>query len=469
MSVIVVYFIKGKIGVLNIIEKELNEIKPQKGAQEAFLISKADIVCYGGAAGGGKTFALLLECLRNIHIKGFTGVVFRKNSTQVRNPGGLWDSSYPLFMSVGGEPKQSVLEWNFPNSKIKFSHLDTDKDKYSHQGAEYCSVFFDELCHFTYSQFVYMLSRNRSTCGVKPYVRATCNPDSDSWVRKFIDWWINEETGYPIPERSGVVRYFITVENDIIWDESEEKLIQRFPKSRPKSFTFINSTIYDNQILLEQNPEYLANLQALPKFEREQLLHGNWNIQASSGMFFKKLYFEVVKATPKNTTKIRYWDRASTKDNGQNDPDWTVGLRLEKDQNNILYVSDIVRLRGSPLEVQQTIKNIASQDGYNVRIGIEQDAGQAGVSEADYLVRQLSGYIVTVNRVSKDKITRALPVSSQCEAGNVKVLEGKWNDDFFKELENFPEGSHDDQVDCLSGAFNLLEDEKYNLKIMSGW
>lgn len=845
------------------------EIRPQKGKQEQFLSSPADLVIYGGSAGGGKTMGLLLECVRHINKPKFTAVVFRKNSTQVRNPGGLWDSSYSLFINLKGEAKQSTLEWQFPSSaKIKFAHLDRDEDKYSWQGSEIallcvakgtkilmsdnslkpiedivindevktlrenqkvkktfpsrkskcvkvktydslgrylseqihpvnhpfltnvgwlswddlkrpfsknyvskllddlhksywlthyksydfhakdvlisshlehiqeqsklfwdnilneeCNVYlkddqnyfsrfddehqedeqlvelcapivpqkqffhsneheqvlindkivsvkcfeirskillsllccihsfqellslltllkssrvllddnnvytkeidrflnaykfvsenmslndvllflkifyknfypqlreflndfsllkledfqddysiysglydelvhfylknaqfylqqlsdvveqffpflkqkddqdnvqecirsyrieydhpymnqeeisfefvemgsckitpfedqivydltidkanhyitesglinkncFDELCHFTWSQFIYMLSRNRSMCGIKPYIRATCNPDSQSWVRSFIDWWIDKDTGYPIEERSGKIRYFIMREDKVIWADTKQELEEKYNNCLPKSATFISSKIYDNPALLKQNPEYLANLQALPKFEREQLLHGNWNIKPQAGLFFKKHYFEVTSVIPKKTQKVRYWDRAATKKTDTNDPDFTVGLKLEKDENGIFYVTDLVRLQETPLGVQTAIRNTATQDGFITKIGIEQDPGQAGVADVDYLIRLLSGFIVKPYKATKDKISRASPVSSQSEAGNIKVLKADWNDEFFKELENFPEGTHDDIVDALSGAFGMFTEEKYDI------
>jgi hypothetical protein len=120
----------------------------------------------------------------------------------------------------------------------------------------------------------------------------------------------------------------------------------------PKSVSFIASTIYDNKILLEKDPGYLANLKALPRFEREQLLMGNWNIRPIAGMFFQKSYFETVKAVPRNARAIRYWDRAATKEIGGNDPDWTVGLKLERDKNGLFYISDITRFRDTPLKVR---------------------------------------------------------------------------------------------------------------------
>lgn len=93
--------------------------------------------------------------------------------------------------------------WQFPKgAKVYFRHLERDDSVFSWQGSEICLLEFDELTHFS-EQFFYMLSRNQSTCGVKPYVRARRNPDSDSWVAKFIQWWWDPDTGYAIPERSG--------------------------------------------------------------------------------------------------------------------------------------------------------------------------------------------------------------------------------------------------------------------------
>src|SRR5690606_38073219 len=104
-------------------------------------------------------------------------------------------------------------------------------------------------------------SRNRSTCGVKPYIRATTNPDPDSWVRRMIDWWIGP-SGYPIKERSGKLRWFVMENDTMMWEDSEQALKSRFPDSIPKSLTFIPSSVHDNQILLSRDPGYLGNLKA---------------------------------------------------------------------------------------------------------------------------------------------------------------------------------------------------------------
>lgn len=431
-------------------------IKPQAGPQEMFLKSSADIAIYGGGAGGGKSFALLLEPMRHRNVPGFTTVIFRRNLVQITNPGSLWDQSFTLYMAVKGKSRQNPLEWEFPaGAQVRFSHLELEKTVYDWQGTEVCLLCFDELTHFSRSQFFYMLSRNRSTCGVRPYVRATCNPDADSWVADFISWWIGEN-GLPIAERAGVLRWFIRVNDSLIWGDSKEELEARFPGVPPKSVTFIPARLEDNKALMTANPDYYANLLALPTVERERLLGGNWKIRPVAGMYFRRGWCEVVDAVPAGLKIVRYWDMAATEKTENNDPDWTVGTKLGQDSNGIYYILHVERTRSSPGEVEQLLRNTAAADGKAVRIGIPQDPGAAGKSMVNYLVRQLVGYSVTSSIESGDKVTRFGPVSSQARVGNFKILRGPWNEDFLTSLEGFPDAKHDDDADSLAGAFNMF-------------
>lgn len=442
-------------------------IRPQPGPQEKFLATPADIAIYGGAAGGGKTFGILLEALRHSATAGFFATIFRRNVVQIRNPGGLWDESLQLYPQAGGVPLQMPLEWKFPGGgKIKFSHLEYDRSVLDWQGSQITLLGFDELTHFSQSQFWYMLSRNRSVCGVRPYVRATCNPDADSWVAEFIAWWLDERTGYPIPERSGRIRWMVRDNNTVHWADGPDELISKFGlDAAPKSVTFIASSIYDNQKLMDVDPGYLANLKALPLVERERLLGGNWKIRPAAGLLFQRSWVDIVDAPPERMQQIRYWDLAATEKTETNDPDYTTSIKMGRAMDGRIYVLHGMSMRVSPHKVLQAIKNMAAQDGKQVVVGIPQDPGQAGKSQAVSFVKELVGWNVVARRETGDKVTRFGPFSAQCEAGNVSFVRGAWNDEFFDWLEGFPDAAHDDHVDACSGAFNYLVEIRRGLRI----
>jgi Terminase large subunit, T4likevirus-type, N-terminal len=168
---------------------------------------------------------------------------------------------------------------------------------------------------------------------VRPYIRATCNPDADSWVADFLAWWIDPENGLPIPERAGVLRYFTRIAERVVWADQPEQLIalrgQDLPPGieppKPISVTFIPATVFDNPALLRVNPEYLAWLLSLPTLERERLLGGNWKIRPAAGLYFRREWCAVVDAIPADLDVVRYWDLAATEKTEFNDPDWTVG------------------------------------------------------------------------------------------------------------------------------------------------
>lgn len=438
---------------------------PQPGRQTEFLSSTADIAIYGGAAFGGKTYALLLEVLRHYKNGKFSAVIFRRETPQIRNQGGLWDTSMSLYSQVNGHPRQANLEWIFPSGmRLKFAHLEYDKTVLQWQGSQVPMFGFDELTHFTEYQFNYIASRLRSESGVPGYIRATCNPDPDSFVRRLIDWWIDKD-GWPILERSGKLRWFIRRDDLIHWANSKEELFKKFgrgPSILPMSLTFIPSTVQDNAIGMRSDPTYMAKLQNLPKVERMRLLEGNWNIKASAGDIFDRDRFEILETLPNGwVDQVRFWDKAATKPNPRNPaPDWTRGLKMLKYPNGLYVVADVRSTQDEPGEVNDLIKTVASQDGVGCRIKEQQDPGQAGKEEGQNFIKMLAGYNVTIQAFSKNKLLRARPVQAQVFARNVKLLKGDWNNAFLDELNAFTgngdENEQDDQVDAFSGAFNEL-------------
>lgn len=437
------------------------EIRPQPGPQERALACPADILIYGGSAGGGKTWELLLEPVRHHDNKDFGCVIFRRIYPNITNEGGMWDESKKLYPLLGAKENESDLRWVFPKgARIKFAHCQHEKDVESWKGAQIPLLGFDQLEEFTEHQFWYLLSRNRSLCGVAPYVRATVNPvpaddPTGGWVHRLIQWWIDTDSGLPIPERDGVIRWFVRVQDELHWFDSAADSLFAYPNIPPKSLSFIAARLEDNRKLMEADPGYLANLLALPLVERERLHGGNWNARPEAGKVFNRSWFTIVGAAPNDTRWVRYWDKAGTEAGGC----YTVGVKMGwSDSAKRWFVGHVAREQLSHLGRERMIKATAQMDGMMVDVYTEQEPGSGGKESAQNTVLNLAGFAVHIDRVSGDKYTRAKPFCSQCEALNVVLVEGEWNQAYIDELHNFnpDKGGLKDQVDASSGAFNKL-------------
>lgn len=185
------------------------------------------------------------------------------------------------------------------------------------------------------------------------------------------------------------------------------------------------------------------------------------------GGMFKRGWFDVVDVAPATAQKVRRWDFAATdpkeKKRKGGDPDWTVGLLLSE-YRGIYYVEAVAREQESPAGVERLLRAVATQDGKAIKVVIPQDPGAAGKSNAAHLIKMLVGWNVRAVLESGSKEVRANPVSAQAEAGNIKLVRGPWNEAFLEEVSMFPNGSHDDQVDGLTGAFaELVTSSTYTL------
>ena len=376
----------------------------------------------------------------------------------------MWDESGKLYPLLGAKPNQNDLAWRFPSgARLSFGHLQHEKTKQDYQGAQIPLIGWDQLEHFTESQFFYMLSRNRSTCGVRPYIRATVNPDADSWVADFIDWWINQDTGFAINERAGVLRWFVRLGETLTWSSSREWLEEKYPNLKPKSLTFIPASVYDNKILLAKDPGYLANLMALPLVDRERLLGGNWKIKPAAGKVFNEAWFEIVDAVPAGGVECRFWDFAGTaKKMAGDDPDFTASTKIRK-VNGVYYVTDSTAVQEGPAEVETQFVNTSWHDaseskesGAQYLVRWEVEPGSAAKRDELRLVQMLAGLDAAGESPQGDKIVRAKPLAAQAQVGNVKLLRGPWNKMWLKHMHSQPDAKHDDIMDASSGAFTAV-------------
>ena len=278
-----------------------------------------------------------------------------------------------------------------------------------------------------------------------------------------ISWWLGDD-GYPIVERSGIIRWFVRIGARLEWADSPEDLVEKFGEdAEPTSLTFIASSVYDNKILLAKDPAYLARLKALLPVERERLLYGNWKIRAEAGMLFHRDWFEIVKAVPAGGVEVRFWDFAATeKELKGREPAYTAAV-LQRKIGGIYYIMHSTDVQEGPAKVDRMFHNVALQDAqrlddsetrYMVRWEVE--PGSAGKRENARLIRTLAGLDAKGVRPQGEKVTRALPFAIQAQAGNVKLLAGPWNERWLIHMHHQPDLKEKDIMDATSGGFIAL-------------
>ena len=229
-------------------------------AQARFMQRTENEVLYGGAAGGGKSDALVIEALRQVEIPHYRGLIIRKTFPQLRE---LIDKTMRYYKPVFPKARynSSTHCWTFPSgAKIYFGSLNHAQDKYNYQGQAYDFIGFDELTHFTWEEYSYLLSRNRPNGpDTRVYTRATANPGGigHGWVKaRFVS---------PAPPGTRMVQMVKARAPD------GREIVQR------RTRIFIPSTVFDNAALLENDPGYLGTLAALPEAEKKALLYGDWD------------------------------------------------------------------------------------------------------------------------------------------------------------------------------------------------
>lgn len=381
-------------------------------------------VFYGGAAGGGKSDALLMAALMYVDVPGYAAIIFRRTYADLSLPGALIPRAHEWLQGTDATWKDQTKTWHFPSgATLTFGYLDNANDKYRYQSSEFQFCGFDELTQFPMESYLYLFSRLRKlkTSSIPLRMRSASNPGGDGHE------WVKE----------------------------------RFITSVSQGRGFIPATLDDNPYI--DAVDYNKMLDNLDHVTRRQLRYGDWDIAVAGNKFKAEWMAGRVKSheLPDLMKAVRFWDLAATEEKPGTDPDYTAGCLLGKDKNNTLYVIDMRRERGSPATIEKLIEETAQFDRSKygeVGTHIEQEGGASGKFTIDQFVRRvLYGYDVHGQRVSASKILRANPVSAQMEHGNIKVVEGAWNEAFIRELVAFPnKGVHDDQVDALSGAFSKV-------------
>ena len=228
--------------------------------QAEFMARKEFEALYGGAAGGGKSDALVIEALRQVHIPHYKALILRKTYPQLTE---LIEKSEKYYTKAFPKARYSETThtWKFPSgAKIRFGSMQYTKDRLKYQGQAYDYIAFDELTHFTREEYMYMFSRCRPNGpGTICYIRATANPGGIG------HGWVKER--------------FITAAMPMQTVTEEQTYLDKTGKTHTvkRSRVFVPSTVFDNPALLENNPDYIAALASLPPAEKEALLYGNWD------------------------------------------------------------------------------------------------------------------------------------------------------------------------------------------------
>lgn len=423
--------------------------RPNAGPQSKFLASNAFEALYGGAAGGGKSDALLMGALRYVHVSSYRALLLRRTFPELLRS--LIPKSFTRYLAIGGRPVMSSQpHWTFPSGAvIEFGHLQHDHDVHKYQSAEYQYIGFDELTSFTEKQYGYMLSRLRTTANIPCRVRSGTNPGGEGheWVFKRWSPWLDPQSDVKaIPGQK--LRYVNGVDGPQ-W--SDVGVLSR---------VFYPARVADNPHL---NAGYEEVLRGMDRVSRAQLLEGDWLSRPGAGAYYQRGWFRWLDTRPLGSIcRVRRWDLASTEDG-----DWTIGARMSLMRDRSVVIEDVVRKRLRPAGVEACVLATAELDGKDVHVVIPEDPGQAGKAQVASYTKMLAGYVVSSVRETGEKVTRQGPFSAQCEAGNVSLVRGAWNEPFLQSLEAFPDPTvHDDDIDAAAGAFTYLAEKLPNLNYL---
>jgi predicted phage terminase large subunit-like protein len=393
--------------------------------QKVFLRTNSIEALFGGAAGGGKSSALLMAALQYVDTPGYSAILFRRTYADLSLPGALMDR-FVSWMS-----NYDDVRWNrnsfiatFPSgARISFGYLNNANDYLRYKGSEFQFIGMDEVTEIRESDYRYLFSRLRRPANgpvsqIPLRMRCASNP-APNWVRQ---------------------RF-------IVEGKSEGRI-------------FVPSTLKDNPGI--DADSYRQALQALDPVERRRLEEGDW-WSTTLGSLFDRTSFVVIDGheIPEITSAarvVRYWDLAATEPNQSNpDPDWTVGTLMLFD-GGIAYVLDVRKARVRGEKVEQLIAQTAAEDGHGVAIRMEQEPGSSGKALMDQYARYVvPGYDFGAIRPTGDKVTRARPFAAAAANGNVRLVRAPWLSDWLDEFSSFPESAnHDDQVDSAVGAFTFL-------------
>lgn len=413
--------------------------QPNPGPQTRFLASPAQEALYGGAAGGGKSAALLAAPLRWVGNPSLRVLYLRREATYL---GDALDKSEALYPKLGGRLVRSPRAvWTFPSgATVWFNHCEHESDVRNYDSFEFGLVLFDELTHFTEAQYRGIRARLRGTDPTLPYwSRAATNPGGPGHEWVFRRWGAWLDPAHPRPAAPAERR----------WYRGDDEVPRGTPLALAR--TFVPAKLADNP---KVDPAYAAQLLDLDPVRRAQLLGGDWLVKPAARLYWDRARVTHVPGVSDAVARVRCWDLAASPTG-----DWTVGVRAALTPQGVVVLEHVARFRGTPDRVHAEFARIAEGDRvHDARTvqWIPQDPGQAGVDQVRGFQNENPRVPIRTRRPTGDKVTRFGPASARAATGTLQVVTASWNADLHAELEGFPEGDYDDQADAVADAVAVL-------------
>jgi hypothetical protein len=388
-----------------------------------FLVGKQHLVTHN-------SFALLLDAACYMGVPGWNGIVLRRQHNDLTKGGGVFVKAEALFEHPDVTIRHSPLDIKWPSGAVlEFNHLSPENYR-GYQGLEFAWIGVDEATLCALEHIKYLITRMRTSTGVKPLLRMTCNPDPDHGLRDWVDWYLLPD-GTADRAKSGVIRYLAINEDtdEIVWGATPAEAAEKAKVSvdETMSFSFISALVEDNKILLANDPKYTTKLGMKGRVVREQLRRGNWNVRESIGGMLRRerwggadgLLHQPIAPIIK---WVRAWDKAATKPAPGKDPDFTVGVLMGIDIHGRVYIAHVVACREEPTEVAELQRKTAIADGPKVAQCGKISGGDSGKSDFKLnSSKELAagGARVHSVRESTSKVTRLEPLGKALARGMI--------------------------------------------------
>ncbi len=443
---------------------------------------------YGGAAGGGKSDAILISSVQYVHVPGFAAVCVRRSYAELSQPGALMDRAMKWWLPLGVRWDGTNKIFSFPSgARVKMAYHGNPKDDLQFQGAEFQQASWDELTHWPDpSAYLWVsFSRMRKPVGMPAPIRSlsTSNPGGPghTWVaERFVTGTTDPETGIHSPPIG----------------------------------LYVPARVSDNPHI--DREAYTRSLSRLHPVTRQRMLDGDWTAREPGDYFRAEWFGPLLPADtvlpPNETISIRWWDLAASEKEGAAR---TAGVLMSRLRSGVRVIRHAVAFRATPGSRDATIVRQAKMDGHEVIVGIEIEGGSGGVAQFDSLASTLrsEGFrvvgarprvmqstteaedrlLVTNPTALHGKEGRADPVAACVERGfqrrgeadntagvawwgidagrplaeqrdGIRIIVGPWTRAYLEEIEGFPDGKLLDLVDATSGAWAWLEAHPFGLR-----